>query len=44
MYTWGNGKNGSLGHGEVYLLDAPKKIEGLENIVKIQCGEDFNIC
>lgn len=43
VYTWGNGKNGSLGHDKIVLLDSPKKVETLSNIVKIQCGEDFNI-
>ena len=38
VYSWGFGKNGALGHGNWDLNDKPKKIEGLSNIVKIECG------
>lgn len=44
VYSWGNGKNGALGHGDWNELNSPKKVEGLKDIVKIECGGDFNIC
>jgi len=43
VYTWGLGKNGALGHGNWDQVSAPKKVEGLKDIVKIDCGIDFTI-
>jgi alpha-tubulin suppressor-like RCC1 family protein len=44
VFTWGNGKNGALGHGDWTQIDMPKKVEGLKDIVKIDCGIDYTIC
>ena len=43
MYTWGFGKNGALGHGDWDIVEIPKKIENLSNIIKIKCGIDYTI-
>ena len=43
VYTWGSGKEGSLGHEDYEDQLLPKKVEGLSNIVRIQSGGDFNI-
>lgn len=43
VYTWGLGKSGALGHGNYDQVDMPKKVEGLANIKKVQCGNDFTI-
>jgi E3 ubiquitin-protein ligase HERC2 len=43
VYTWGFGKNGALGHGDWEMVDLPKKIENLSNIIKIKCGIDYTI-
>lgn len=44
VYSWGHGKSGALGHGDFEKVIQPKKIEGLENIVKIDCGLDYTVC
>jgi len=41
--TWGQGKFGALGHKDIESSNVPKKVEGLSNIIKIQCGADFTI-
>ena len=43
MYTWGNGKSGALGHGDWDQVDLPKKVDGLKDIVKIECGSDYTM-
>jgi alpha-tubulin suppressor-like RCC1 family protein len=43
VFTWGFGKNGALGHGDWNQVDTPKKVEGLKDIVKIDCGIDYTI-
>jgi alpha-tubulin suppressor-like RCC1 family protein len=44
VYTWGLGKNGALGHGDWAQVNMPKKVEGLKDIVKIDCGMDYTMC
>jgi len=43
VYSWGYGKNGALGHKETIDVTQPKRIEGLSNIIKIECGCDFTM-
>ena len=43
VYSWGFGKNGALGHGDWEQVNLPKKVEGLKDIVKVDCGIDFTI-
>ena len=46
VYTWGNGDNGRLGHGNVESLHAPKYIEALCKFVTVQlvCGGSHTMC
>ena len=44
VYTWGYGRNGALGHGNYELVMLPKKVEGLQDIVKVDCGIDYTMC
>jgi len=43
VYSWGRGKFGALGHGDAAEVAMPKHIEGLKNIVKIDCGTDYTM-
>lgn len=43
VYTWGYGKNGALGHGDWDQVNMPKRVEGLANIKRVQCGNDFTV-
>lgn len=43
VYTWGFGKNGALGHSNWDQVDTPKKVEGLKDIIKVDCGNDYTI-
>jgi alpha-tubulin suppressor-like RCC1 family protein len=43
LYTWGQGTNGALGHGDFENAEIPRKVEGLSNIVKVKCGIDYTI-
>lgn len=43
VYTWGFGKNGALGHGNWEIVEEPKIVEGLKDIVKIDCGVDYTM-
>lgn len=43
VYTWGQGTNGALGHGDFESAEVPRKVEGLHNIVKVKCGIDYTI-
>lgn len=40
VYTWGNGENGMLGHGNKQNLSSPKPIVSMQNLVAqyISCG------
>ena len=39
VWSWGNGANGKLGHGDSLDVDQPKIIEGLYNVGAIGVGE-----
>ena len=40
VYSWGNGEDGLLGHGDIYIQNQPKRIEALRNleIHSVVCG------
>lgn len=44
VFSWGNGADGRLGHGDVALVNAPKVISGLAdvNIVQVRAGNSFS--
>ena len=44
MYSWGNGQNGRLGHGDEVDLLSPKVIEGLlgKGVRSISCGHSHS--
>ncbi|XP_062587241.1 serine/threonine-protein kinase Nek9-like isoform X2 [Saccostrea cucullata] len=49
LYTWANVQGGTeivgqLGHGNTSAYKAPKKVEGLEDVIQVSCGEDFTLC
>ena len=35
---------GQLGHGNTSAYKAPRKVEGLEDVIHVSCGEDFTLC
>lgn len=43
VYTWGHGKEGALGLGEVTEVDIATKVDGLSNITQIEAGNDFTV-
>jgi E3 ubiquitin-protein ligase HERC2 len=43
VLTWGLGKYGALGQKDTESYSTPKKVEGLADIVKIDCGSDFTL-
>ena len=43
VYSWGYGRRGALGHGNTDSVAQPKKVDGLENIVRVECGTDHTI-
>mmetsp|Transcript_8694 Transcript_8694/g.8704 ORF Transcript_8694/g.8704 Transcript_8694/m.8704 type:complete len:417 (+) Transcript_8694:19-1269(+) len=45
VYTWGQGRDYALGHGDRTPLKLPRKVQGLEGkkIVKLACGRNFCI-
>nr|XP_034323342.1 serine/threonine-protein kinase Nek9 isoform X3 [Crassostrea gigas] len=49
VYTWANVQGGSeivgqLGHRNTSAYKAPKKVEELEDVIQVSCGEDFTFC
>ena len=44
VYTFGQGKEGALGHGSWDQQGAPKRVESLPSIVKVDSGADFTMC
>ncbi|CAH1128754.1 unnamed protein product [Ceutorhynchus assimilis] len=44
VYSWGNGDNGRLGHGDTLAKDEPTDIVALhgKNIVSIECGATYS--
>ncbi|KAG0209002.1 RCC1 domain-containing protein 1 [Mortierella sp. GBA30] len=45
LYSWGSGRHGQLGHGDLVSLSTPTAIEALQgiNIVSAACGASFSI-
>nr|XP_026484631.1 probable E3 ubiquitin-protein ligase HERC2 isoform X1 [Vanessa tameamea] len=46
VYSWGEGEDGKLGHGNRITLEAPRLIESLagERVVGIACGSAHSAC
>ena len=44
VYSFGNGRNGKLGLGNLQKYCSPQKIEILKNVNFVKCGSDFSIC
>ncbi|CAH0722311.1 unnamed protein product, partial [Brenthis ino] len=46
VYSWGEGEDGKLGHGNRITLEAPRLIESLsgERVVDIACGSAHSAC
>ena len=43
VFSWGYGKMGPLGHNNNESTIVPQKIEGLSNIVRVDCGNNYTI-
>ncbi|KAF9109711.1 RCC1 domain-containing protein 1 [Mortierella sp. AM989] len=45
LYSWGSGRHGQLGHGDLMSLSIPKPIESLQGIriVEAACGASFSV-
>ena len=43
MYTWGEGRNGQLGHSDTKDLLEPKKLDLSVKVVKVECGATFTM-
>ncbi|KAF9967064.1 hypothetical protein BGZ70_000231 [Mortierella alpina] len=45
LYSWGSGRHGQLGHGDLASLSAPKAIEALQSIriSSAACGASFSV-
>ncbi|KAJ7943495.1 Regulator of chromosome condensation (RCC1) family with FYVE zinc finger domain [Quillaja saponaria] len=43
VYTWGNGSNGQLGHGDIYHRNTPTLVEFLKDkqVKSVACGSNF---
>jgi NIMA (never in mitosis gene a)-related kinase len=35
---------GQLGHGDTALYRAPKKVESMDGVEQVGCGEEFTVC
>ncbi|CAG9575570.1 unnamed protein product [Danaus chrysippus] len=46
VYSWGEGEDGKLGHGNRITLEAPRLIESLagERVISIACGSAHSAC
>ncbi|KPJ06671.1 putative E3 ubiquitin-protein ligase HERC2 [Papilio machaon] len=46
VYSWGEGEDGKLGHGNRLTLEAPRMIEALasERVVGVACGSAHSAC
>ncbi|XP_068628740.1 probable E3 ubiquitin-protein ligase HERC2 [Battus philenor] len=46
VYSWGEGEDGKLGHGNRQTLEAPRMIESLagERVVGVACGSAHSAC
>ncbi|KAF9207981.1 hypothetical protein BGZ49_010092 [Haplosporangium sp. Z 27] len=45
LYSWGSGRHGQLGHGDLRSVSTPKPIESLQGIriVEAACGASFSV-
>ncbi|KAF9361148.1 hypothetical protein BGX26_005522 [Mortierella sp. AD094] len=45
LYSWGSGRHGQLGHGDLMSVSTPKPIESLQGmrIVEAACGASFSV-
>jgi alpha-tubulin suppressor-like RCC1 family protein len=43
VWTWGDGDNGRLGHGNTDHQNVPKRVEGLTNVTDIAAGGDHSL-
>ena len=43
LYTWGEGRNGQLGHSDFKNYAVPTKVELSIKVEKVQCGANFTI-
>ena len=43
VYSWGFGKMGALGHNSTDSVTQPRKVEGLANAIRVDCGTDHTM-
>ena len=43
VYTWGEGRNGQLGHSNTNDLIEPTKLDLSVKVVKVECGANFTM-
>lgn len=43
LYTWGEGRNGQLGHSDQNDLLEPTKLDLSIKVVKVECGANFTM-
>jgi len=43
LYTWGEGRNGQLGHNDFTDEFIPKKVDLPFKVAKVECGANFTI-
>ncbi|KAJ8035610.1 Serine/threonine-protein kinase Nek8 [Holothuria leucospilota] len=45
VYSWGEGRRGQLGHGDLQLRTTPERIEALKgkSIIRVGCGDGFSV-
>jgi len=43
MYTWGDGRNGQLGHKDFTDVLAPRKVDLPFKVAKVGCGANFTV-
>ncbi|XP_064621666.1 serine/threonine-protein kinase Nek9-like isoform X2 [Lineus longissimus] len=49
LYTWAGTQGGTqlvgqLGHGDTALYRVPKKVQSLDGVEQVGCGEEFTVC
>ena len=43
LWTWGDGQEGQLGHGDIRPLLVPTLFSGAEVFAQVKCGPFFNV-